>query len=292
MVNKDEVIARALKHHSKTGRVLTALNSIFSTDYPEGTNLVLKFAEMFKGLPYGHFNMCMDKKVDCAEFWRIIYYIWFGIDLGNFTDALYYNRLGKTITTDYRELGAKCRPLDLTFYHTNKNKKTGHVSGIFDSTRQLMSGAAINLGKVGFTGFKWHSLIFMCAKRYLTDEQIASVTVQAADTSESTTSGMPTIAVVNTTDTIVSTAAGSSVVADVTYTRLLKIGKPFMKGKDILEIQTKLKEQGYYSGSLDGIYGPETYKAVTGFQKKNGLAMDGVTGPKTWTKLIGQAAIA
>lgn len=292
MVNKDEVIARALKHHSKTGRVLTALNSIFSTDYPEGTNLVLKFAEMFKGLPYGHFNMCMDKKVDCAEFWRIIYYIWFGIDLGNFSDAVYCNRLGTTITTDYRELSTKCRPLDLTFYHTNRNKKTGHVSGIFDSTKQLMSGASINLGKVGFTGFKWHRSIFVCAKRYLTDEQIAGVTVQAADTSKSVITVKPTIAVDSNTGTVVSTTAGPSVVSEVTYTRLLKIAKPFMNGKDILEVQTKLKEQGYYSGGLDGIYGPETYKAVTGFQKKNGLTADGVTGPKTWTELIGQAAIA
>jgi hypothetical protein len=209
MVNKDEVIARALKHHSKTGRALNALNKVFSTDYPAGTNLVLKFAELFKGLPYGHSNMCMDKNVDCSEFWRIIYYIWFGVDLGNFSDAVYYNRLGTTITTDYRELGTKCRPLDLTFYHTNRNKKTGHVSGIFDSTRQIMSGAAVNLGKVGFTGFKWHSSIFMCAKRYLTDEQIASVTVQAAGTSRNTTTYMPATSAGSGPDTAVSAAAGS-----------------------------------------------------------------------------------
>lgn len=46
-------------------------------------------------------------------------------------------------------------------------------------------------------------------------------------------------------------------------------------------IQTKLKRWGYYTGSIDGIYGPLTKKAVRYFQSKNGLAVDGIVGPKT-----------
>ena len=46
-------------------------------------------------------------------------------------------------------------------------------------------------------------------------------------------------------------------------------------------IQTKLKRWGYYSGSVDGIYGPLTKKAVRYFQSKNGLAVDGIVGPAT-----------
>lgn len=46
-------------------------------------------------------------------------------------------------------------------------------------------------------------------------------------------------------------------------------------------IQTKLKRWGYYTGSVDGIYGPLTKKAVRYFQSKNGLAVDGIVGPKT-----------
>ena len=46
-------------------------------------------------------------------------------------------------------------------------------------------------------------------------------------------------------------------------------------------IQTKLKRWGYYTGSIDGIYGPLTKKAVRYFQSKNGLAVDGIVGPQT-----------
>lgn len=46
-------------------------------------------------------------------------------------------------------------------------------------------------------------------------------------------------------------------------------------------VQTKLKRWGYYTGSVDGIYGPKTKSAVKYFQRKNGLAVDGIVGPKT-----------
>lgn len=46
-------------------------------------------------------------------------------------------------------------------------------------------------------------------------------------------------------------------------------------------IQTKLKRWGYYTGSVDGIYGPLTKKAVRYFQSKNGLTVDGIVGPQT-----------
>lgn len=48
------------------------------------------------------------------------------------------------------------------------------------------------------------------------------------------------------------------------------------------EIQTALKNAGYYSGAVDGKAGPKTKKAVEEFQKANGLKADGKVGPKTW----------
>lgn len=47
------------------------------------------------------------------------------------------------------------------------------------------------------------------------------------------------------------------------------------------QIQQRLKDLGYYSGSVDGIYGNATRNAVVAFQKANGLTADGVAGPKT-----------
>ena len=42
-----------------------------------------------------------------------------------------------------------------------------------------------------------------------------------------------------------------------------------------------MKRWGYYSGSVDGIYGSQTVSAVKSFQKKNGLTVDGIAGTQT-----------
>jgi N-acetylmuramoyl-L-alanine amidase len=52
-------------------------------------------------------------------------------------------------------------------------------------------------------------------------------------------------------------------------------------GNEVIQIQTKLKRWGYYSGVVDGIYGSQTLAAVRYFQSKNGLAVDGIAGPNT-----------
>jgi len=52
-------------------------------------------------------------------------------------------------------------------------------------------------------------------------------------------------------------------------------------GDEVRQIQTKLKRWGYYTGSVDGIYGSKTVAAVKWFQRKNGLTQDGIAGPKT-----------
>ena len=46
-------------------------------------------------------------------------------------------------------------------------------------------------------------------------------------------------------------------------------------------VQQKLKELGYYSGRVDGVYGQGTRNAVVAFQKANGLTADGVVGQNT-----------
>lgn len=53
------------------------------------------------------------------------------------------------------------------------------------------------------------------------------------------------------------------------------------RGNDVKVIQTKLKSWGYYSGSVDGVFGSGTKSAVISFQKSNGLTADGVVGTQT-----------
>lgn len=53
------------------------------------------------------------------------------------------------------------------------------------------------------------------------------------------------------------------------------------RGPTVIEIQRRLKNWGYYTGSVDGIFGYETYLAVRKFQSKNGLKVDGIVGTRT-----------
>lgn len=54
---------------------------------------------------------------------------------------------------------------------------------------------------------------------------------------------------------------------------------------DTKEVQTVLKKWGYYTGSVDGINGPQTKAAVKKFQRKYGLTADGIVGPLTASKM-------
>lgn len=60
--------------------------------------------------------------------------------------------------------------------------------------------------------------------------------------------------------------------------RNLKLGS---KGDDVREVQEMLRDLGYYNGSIDGIYGRKTRRAVIRFQKDHGLKADGVVGKTT-----------
>ncbi|HHW11028.1 MAG TPA: spore cortex-lytic enzyme [Firmicutes bacterium] len=56
---------------------------------------------------------------------------------------------------------------------------------------------------------------------------------------------------------------------------------PGSQGTTVRNLQTRLKAWGYYTGPIDGVYGPQTTQAVRLFQSRNGLKVDGVAGPAT-----------
>lgn len=57
------------------------------------------------------------------------------------------------------------------------------------------------------------------------------------------------------------------------------------KGPDVLLIQQRLKELGFFSGELDGYLGSATRKAIIEFQNCRGLDPDGNVGPATYEAL-------
>lgn len=62
---------------------------------------------------------------------------------------------------------------------------------------------------------------------------------------------------------------------------LYVLSKKGSRGEEVRQIQTRLKQWGYYAGNVDGIYGDLTVDAVRKFQAKNGLKVDGIAGPQT-----------
>jgi len=64
------------------------------------------------------------------------------------------------------------------------------------------------------------------------------------------------------------------------------------RGNDVRIMQTLLNEIGQvYTAiqprlSVDGIFGPNTQRAVTAFQRQFGLTADGIIGPITWYRIV------
>lgn len=57
------------------------------------------------------------------------------------------------------------------------------------------------------------------------------------------------------------------------------------RGDAVKKLQRALKDNGYLSDSVDGVFGPNTEKAVRAFQKQQGIAVDGVAGSVTQGRL-------
>lgn len=81
---------------------------------------------------------------------------------------------------------------------------------------------------------------------------------------------------------IVAVFLAFSILLSVSVVSLSKMGST---GSEVTKIQTALKQKGYYTGGIDGIFGTKTRTAVRKFQSANGLAVDGIAGPKTLAKL-------
>ncbi|MBQ4075372.1 MAG: peptidoglycan-binding protein [Clostridia bacterium] len=66
------------------------------------------------------------------------------------------------------------------------------------------------------------------------------------------------------------------------YSQTLRTGS---RGEAVSNLQARLKELGYYNGTVDGLYGNGTARSVTLFQRANNLTPDGVAGEDTQKKL-------
>lgn len=119
--------------------------------------------------------------------------------------------------------------------------------------------------------------LFGCSKKKETLEEIqVPVSSELLNTINTENKASETIAEVTTKPEAISPSETQAALP-------LPPGGPYKPTGE--EIQTALKNAGFYTGAIDGKIGPLSKKAITEFQKANGLTADGKVGPRTWEAL-------
>jgi len=172
---------------------------------------------------------------------------------------------GKPETLEMGSTGSEVRRLQ------QKLKDLGYLSGSADGSFGVATQAAViafqknnNLTADGKAGTATQSKLYSGTARKATGN--AAKIQESSDGSTTSTSGRDTSDIASTG--YVTLEAGS-------------------ESEQVKTLQKRLKELGYYNGSIDGRYGEETQAAVMAFQLRNNLTVDGKAGPATQRVLYG-----
>ena len=163
-------------------------------------------------------------------------------------------------------------------------------------TRVLMLQTALNLlgygrlsvdGKFG-NGTLNAVIAFQQANKLTADGKAGKKTLKKMEQlsgSIATATPLPTFA---PTATPVPTPTATAYNPYEIPTRTLSSG---CEGEDVKSVQRRLKDLGYYTGSIDGKFGNGTVNALIAFQQANRLTADGVAGSRTYALLYSADAI-
>ncbi len=110
----------------------------------------------------------------------------------------------------------------------------------------------------------------------------ATVSTKESKTSSSKTTGTTAKSTTKTTKTTTSTTASA-----IQKYKALRLGD---RSDDVLSLQNRLSELGYFGASPSGYFGSQTEAAVRLFQKAASLSVDGVAGNETQTVLYSDDA--
>ena len=171
-------------------------------------------------------------------------------------------------TLKYGSSGSRVKELQ------NNLKKLGYSVGTVDGK----FGAATKRAVIAFQSTNGLTPDGLAGAQTLA---MITAKVQALETSSPSTD--------NSSSSSTGSSSGSSDTTTSGLTRTLRRG---YTGSDVTKVQNRLKELGYYTGTVDGVYGLGSMAAVKAFQEKNGLTADGLAGTKTFEKLFSSSAIA
>ena len=83
-------------------------------------------------------------------------------------------------------------------------------------------------------------------------------------------------------------AGDGEAVEEYPYSKKLTRG---VSGENVKQVQTRLKELGFFDGPISGNYMNQTIAAVKEFQHYNGMNADGITGIETWNMLFNRTDV-
>lgn len=190
-------------------------------------------------------------------------------------------------------------PIDEVAYHCGRskgNKSTvgieipmnsdGDLLKVTDNAAEL---AAYVLIQKGFTKAVWKENIWQhhdwsgknCPEKIRVGEPYDWTTFVAK-----VNTAMKNMLAGTATETVTSTATKTTVVETFVITKILRRGRN-NDAAQVRVIQQQLKNHGYSVGSIDGIFGPVTEKAVKAFQYDFKLTVDGIVGAQTTVALGG-----
>lgn len=109
--------------------------------------------------------------------------------------------------------------------------------------------------------------------------ETVTVTAPTAPTTPTTPTTTTTTTTATTPTTSTATTSTGTTSTSTTSTTAKPAENPTVKANK--EIQADLADLGFYSGPINGIYGPVTTAAVKRFQVRAGLPADGIAGPQT-----------
>lgn len=192
MLNKTQLFTQTQeyvrKHPPDTGYTLKAMRAVCNTVYPANTNLMVQFALQFDGqetiddltqwdsperrLPYGD-SRSLDYKSDCSSFVQNVYDVFFGFDIGTWTEAIWAKyKNNQVLFTDLR-------PCDLIFWNFKAGRNVSHV-GMYIGGGKIIhttsTGNPLRVDKVTYASASRVGCV-----RILTNEQYNSLLYSAGD---------------------------------------------------------------------------------------------------------------